>query len=83
MRAAWVDNDDMTRTLALEEARSILLSFHAQMHEDIVTKLKRNDLTFEDLRYELRQAINLATNRGTPDELLVLVTQLHDLSSNE
>jgi hypothetical protein len=83
VRAAWVDSDEMTRTLALEEARSILLSFHSHMYEDIVTKLKRNDLTFEDLRYELRQAINLAANRCTPDELLVLVTQLHDLSSDE
>ena len=83
MKSAWVDSDELQCSLAIEEARSILLSFHDDVLKSSREKLLRSDLSKMDMMTELRFAIVIATMRGTPDEVLVLTAQLHDLSCGE
>lgn len=83
MKAAWVDSDELQRSLAVEEARSILLTFHDDMLKSSRDKLLRTDLSKLDMMTELRFAIVLASLRGSPDEVLVLTAQLHDLSHSD
>lgn len=83
VKAAWVDNDELQRSLVIEEARSILLSFHEEVLRSTREKLLRSDLSQLDIMNELRFAIVLASLRGSPDEVLVLTAQLHDIQSGQ
>jgi hypothetical protein len=83
VKAAWVDSEELQRSLAIEEARSILLAFHAQVHQDAARRLKRNDLSPTDLANEIRLALSVAALNASPDEVMLLAAQLHDIQEHE
>jgi len=83
VKAAWVDSEELQRSLAVEEARSILLAFHEQVYQDAARRLKRNDLSPTDLSNEIRLALSVAALNASPDEVMLLAAQLHDIREHE
>ena len=79
MKAAWVDPEDLEDSFALAEARGVLLQFYADLNEQVLRRVKSNDVTRFGMLQEVRLALGIASVSRSEEECMALAAILYDL----